>query len=384
MTTTKTYRLDWVNILFLSLTPVVGITGTVWLLTHGGVPWPTWVLAFCLATASGLAITAGYHRLYSHKTFEASWPVRCIMLLFGAATFENSARKWCSDHRTHHQQVDREADPYNIQKGFWHAHIGWIFRKPVPAPLYDNVSDMMRDPLVRFQDRYYVWLAVAVGFALPMYLGSLWGDMWGGLLVAGVLRTVVNHHFTFSINSFCHMIGNQPYSNKNSARDSWILAIFTYGEGYHNFHHAFPGDYRNGIQPYHCDPAKWIIRVLATFGLVRNLRRIPDERILQARLRMDEERLLAALADLRAPATNGLSADMIAATRKRVEQAHAHFRNFQQEYRRMKSEKMARMQTQFVELKQNMIDARQQFHTAIHQWRHLYNMATRQALLVSR
>lgn len=360
-------RIDWVNTLFMIATPIVGVTGLVLLYATGrGVHWATWLLALVLAYATGIAITAGYHRLYSHRTYRAAWPVRLLFLVFGAGTFENSCRKWCSDHRAHHQHVDHERDPYNIRRGFWHAHIGWILKEQIPVARYDNVRDLERDPLVRWQARWYLPLAVLAGFGLPMGLAAQWGDPWGGLLVAGVLRVVVNHHFTFFINSLCHFVGTRPYSDEDSSRDNWLMALFTYGEGYHNFHHAFPIDYRNGIRAHHWDPTKWLIRGLAWCGLAWDLRLVPEERILQARLRMQEMRLLARL-DQRA-ARQQIQAEYVAAARQKVEATHARLRALREEYRALKRTKLDQMHQQLALCRAEVRRARLAFKESLAAW----------------
>lgn len=286
-------KINWANAIFLITTPIASIIGISILLWKDKLHWGTWILFGAMAIATGFSITAGYHRLFTHRSYEARWPARLFFLIFGAASFENSAKYWCSDHREHHEHVDQEEDPYNIKKGFFHAHIGWIFFKKVPPPSFENVADLMRDPLIRFQDRHYYWIAVAAGFLLPMGIGSLWGDPWGGLFLAGIARVVFNHHATFLINSFCHFVGRQPYSDKDSSKDSWLMAFLTYGEGFHNFHHSFQADYRNGYRFYHWDPTKWMIWVLAKLRLAKNLRRIPLEKIRLARIRLKEKRAQA-------------------------------------------------------------------------------------------
>jgi stearoyl-CoA desaturase (delta-9 desaturase) len=249
---------------------------------------------FAFFIATGLSITLGYHRLFSHMAFQASWPVRLLTLIFGAAAFENCALAWVSDHRRHHKHVDHDEDPYDISKGFWHAHIGWILFKINPEPPWDNVNDLRKDPLVIWQDRFYVTIAVVTSFVLPALLGYWHGGAigaLGGLLLAGVARVVAVQHMTFFINSLCHTVGNQPYSNKCSARDSWFMAIFTFGEGYHNYHHEFQHDYRNGVKWWQWDPTKWTIWTLEKVRLVRGLRRVPEDKILLAQLADARRRL---------------------------------------------------------------------------------------------
>ncbi|MGQ0645389.1 MAG: acyl-CoA desaturase [Elusimicrobiota bacterium] len=274
-------KLNWVNILFISFVHIMGAVGVYWAAAvHFS--WWTIGLAFLWFAFCGVSITGGYHRLFAHPTYKAGWPLRLFYLLFGAASVQNSALKWSSDHRLHHQEVDEERDPYNIRRGFWWAHIGWVLVKDPPLD-YKNVPDLLADPLVRFQNKYYVPLAFVFSGVLPGALGLLWGDPVGAVLIAGFLRMVFQYHATFAVNSFAHYIGSQPYSRDNSARDSFITAIITLGEGYHNFHHRFQSDYRNGVRLHHFDPTKWWVWTLSKVGLTWDLRRVPRERILEAR-----------------------------------------------------------------------------------------------------
>jgi stearoyl-CoA desaturase (delta-9 desaturase) len=146
------------------------------------------------------------------------------------------------------------------------------------------VRDLLEDPLVRWQHRWYKELGVAVAFGIPLAVGLATGRVLGCLLIGGVLRVVISHHGTFFINSLCHMIGRQPYSREHSARDSAVMAVLAFGEGYHNYHHSFPFDYRNGIRGWHFDPAKWLIYCLSRLGFARDLRRASDAAILKARI----------------------------------------------------------------------------------------------------
>ncbi|MBI5382163.1 MAG: fatty acid desaturase [Opitutae bacterium] len=297
-------RINWVNSSFLIGSAVTTLTAVpVYLWRYGCDPFQI-ALFFAFFVATGLSITLGYHRLFAHRAFQARWPVRLGTLVFGAAAFENSALEWVSDHRRHHQHTDHADDPYDISQGFWYAHIGWILFKLNAEPPRDNVPDLERDPLLRWQDRYYLPIAIGVGFVLPAALG--WWHAGGigalgGLLLAGVARITAVQHMTFCINSLCHTIGRRPYSTRCSARDSWLMALFTFGEGYHNYHHEFQHDYRNGVKWWHWDPTKWTIRTLALLRLVRGLRRVPEERILLAQLAEARRQLGARLACPRRP-----------------------------------------------------------------------------------
>ena len=287
-------RINWTNSSFLIGTFVVTCTAVPLYLWKYGVDTFQVSMFLFFFIATGLSITLGYHRLFSHVAFHASWPVRLVTLIFGAAAFENSAMHWVSDHRRHHKHVDHEQDPYDISQGFWYAHMGWILFKLDAEPPLDNIQDLRKDRIFMLQDKYYTPLAVSVGLVLPAILGFLhsgWLGALGGFLLAGVARVTAVQHMTFFINSLCHTVGNQPYSDRCSARDSWIMAIFTFGEGYHNYHHEFQHDYRNGVKWWQWDPTKWSIWTLEKLHLVRGLRRVPDEKVLLSQLTDTRRRL---------------------------------------------------------------------------------------------
>jgi stearoyl-CoA desaturase (delta-9 desaturase) len=287
-----TDRINWTTSSFLIGTFILSITAVPLYLWYFGFDWFQVALFFLMLAASGFSVTLGYHRLYSHLTFRAKWPVRLFVLIFGAAAFENSVLMWSSEHRRHHKHVDHDEDPYDISKGFFHAHIGWLLFKLLPQPPFDNVNDLKKDPWIMWQHRYIHLLALVIGMGLPTAIGALWNG-WsgalGGLLMGGVAKTVVLQHCTFFINSACHTVGRQPYSTRCSARDSFFLALFTFGEGYHNYHHEFQHDYRNGVMPWQWDPTKWIIWTLSKLKLVGGLRRVPAETIEAAMERSRQE-----------------------------------------------------------------------------------------------
>ncbi len=302
-------RVEWVTSSFLIGTFLLTCTAVPAYLWHFGWDWFLFWMALFYYFAGGMSITVGYHRLFSHKAFKAKWPVKFATLLFGATTFENSALWWSSEHRKHHKHVDTDDDPYDITKGFWWAHIGWLMFKLKPDSPMDNVQDLRKDPLVMWQHKWVHVIGTLLGFAAPTAIGygyaSLTGAMppWhaalGGFLLAGVARVTMIQHATFCINSLCHMVGTRPYSTNNSARDSWIAAIFTMGEGYHNYHHEFQWDYRNGVKSWQLDPSKWIIWTCSKLGLTSDLKRVPRERILLAETRETRRRLEARVATMR-------------------------------------------------------------------------------------
>jgi stearoyl-CoA desaturase (delta-9 desaturase) len=283
----------------------------------------SWLWFALFLVASGLSITAGYHRLWAHRAYEAHWSVRVFFMLFGAMAIQNSILVWAAGHRPHHRFVDDEAsDPYSARKGFWYSHIGWMLRKhPAATPDFKYVKDLERDPIVRFQHDHYVPIVLVMNIGLPALVGWLSGDLWGTILLAGLLRLVVNHHFTFFINSLAHMWGKQPYTDTNTARDNPVLALVTYGEGYHNFHHLFAHDYRNGIRWWQWDPTKWLIGALSWVGLTGKLRRTAEIDIERARLDMQFKRAEARLA----ARADRVDQDVLAQLRDRLEQEYEAF-----------------------------------------------------------
>ena len=284
--------LIWLNVAYILIVPMIVVPASiVWLATHGITAFQ-FLVAASLWWATGLAITAGYHRLFSHRGYRASAPVRLFFAIFGAMAGQNSAIAWCSDHRRHHQYTDTDKDPYCAKNGFWYSHIGWILRGSVWGDDHSNVPDLVADPILAWQHRNWLLIALIgnVGIVLPLAL--LTEQPVGMVLLAGFLRVTVVQHFTFFINSFAHMIGDQPWSPKNSSRDNWFLSFLTFGEGFHNFHHTFEADYRNGVRWFHWDPSKWLIFTLSRFGLAHDLRRTPDWILLRTRYEKRRESLL--------------------------------------------------------------------------------------------
>jgi stearoyl-CoA desaturase (delta-9 desaturase) len=293
-------RINWVSSIFLIVTFFTALIGAPLYIYHFGLDAFQVGLFVFYFIATGMSITLGYHRLFAHKAFKASKPVKLATLLFGASAFEDSALDWSSDHREHHKNVDHvDDDPYSISRGFFWAHMGWIFFKLYPRPLA-NVGDLKKDSLVMWQHKHHQIIGFLFGMVLPAVLGFLyngWQGALGAFLLAGVTRLVCVQHCTFLINSLCHTMGNRPYDSGTSARDSWLMAIFTFGEGYHNYHHSFQHDYRNGVKPWQWDPTKWAIWTLSKLGLVTDLRRVPEEKIVLAELREMKHQAETQIAD---------------------------------------------------------------------------------------
>ena len=270
----------------LTLISVIGVP--YWALTYGFNTFEI-ITTIVLFFFTGMSITAGYHRLWSHKAYDANPLVRFVLAVGGAMTLQNSILHWASDHRVHHRHVDvNDKDPYSAKRGFWFSHIGWMLREYQAERYadYSNCRDLQKDKIVMWQHKYYVPIVLVANFGITALLGYLNGSILGMVLLAGICRIVLVHHVTFFINSLSHIWGKQPYTDCNTAKDNGILALFTFGEGYHNYHHIFEYDYRNGIKWWHYDPTKWLIKSLSVIGWTTNLRKCPEDRIQQAKFAM--------------------------------------------------------------------------------------------------
>lgn len=330
-----TRRWDLLNITFLVGTLALAVILVPLEFAHSLRHWGAWVVFLVMTGAIGMAVTCGYHRLYSHRAYQARWPVRLVMLCLGAASFENSALQWASDHRIHHRFVDQGEDPYNSRKGFWDSHWIWVMEARTQA--ITGVGDLEKDPLVRWQHRHVFVIGACAAALLPVAAG-LWTHNLAGCLIIGLLlRIVVTHHTTFFINSAAHQFGTQPYSDANSARDNAFLAPLTYGEGFHNYHHAWQWDYRNGVKWYQWDPAKWLIRTLSWTGLASGLRSVPKAVIQRARVQMEAKALLARLAAAPPQAAEPLNARVVRA-RQRLDQALSALQEQRETWDRRKAE----------------------------------------------
>ena len=284
-------RINWLNSIFLIATPVFALLGVLAHWSYFGSPgWVEFTVFLSLYFACGLSITVGYHRLFSHRSHEASWPLVLFYSIFGAGSFQNSIIEWCSDHRNHHKMTDSDKDPYSASRGFWYSHIGWVLIEEEKfANDFSNVKDLQSSKIIMWQHRNFFLIGALSGIIFPTLVGFLLGGIptaIGCLVWGGLVRIVFVHHGTFLINSAAHIWGRQPYSEDNSSKDSFWLAFLTFGEGYHNFHHTFQADYRNGHKWYHVDPSKWWIRSFRILGLKSNLKSTPKHSIEIAKLDM--------------------------------------------------------------------------------------------------
>lgn len=313
-------------------------------------------------TVNNMIITTGYHRHFSHLSYDAHPLVQAFYIIVGAGCFQGSVLQWCTDHRRHHRKVDGNEDPYSISKGFFYAHLGWMFTEDPHAGPY--AKDLSSNKLIKFQHDQYVWVASFMGFVMPGIVAWAIGlGFWGGVIFPGLLRIVLSQHSTFLINSAAHVFGKQTYTDKHSARDSIIMAFLTFGEGYHNFHHSFQLDYRNGTRWYHWDPTKWAIRGLSFVGLATKLKEAPREEILKARLQMEERQLLQI----------GACATRASQLKQQIFEAQTKLKALRASYLTAKRDLTLRSSDRFAEVKAKMrVDirlAKVEFKTAYGQWR---------------
>lgn len=364
-------KVDWTVALFLILNPLIALTLLPIHLWYKSIPLSILIFTLVFAAATNLSVTAGYHRLFAHRSYEARSFLKLVLLLFGASAFQGSALKWASDHRRHHNFEDTPNDPYAITKGFWHAHMGWMFFKDMSG-FKLKAPDLEADPLIRNQHKYYLIWSIGMGFLFPTIVGWMLGSALGGLILGGGLRIFVTQQSTFFVNSLCHYLGRQTYSREITARDSFIVAVLTHGEGYHNFHHKFQLDYRNGIRWYHWDPTKWTINVFKWIGLAKKLRTISAQEILKARLQVE-----ALMIEKR-----GFSQEKVEALRLRILEAQIRWKQVRDEYDRRRDlfkensqNRIQELRIQIKELKVQMKKAKSDFGFAMEEWK-IYLAAT--------
>lgn len=289
----KGQRRAWGFTIFTYLTTLIGVGGLLLYIPRYGIHPLEPIAMVLLIFFYGMLVAGAYHRYFSHRTFDCHPVLKALMLIFSCGTLQNSALKWAAQHRLHHRYVDTPRDPYNIQQGFWWAHWGWLFAQDfqTEAEWRQVAPDLAEDRWVQWQHRFWLPVGLLLSLGIPLALGFAIGRPLGMLLWAGFLRMILSHHTTFTINSVAHRFGRQPYSDRDSSRDVWWLAPFLCGEAYHNYHHTFQSDYRNGVRWYHWDPVKWALWLLQHTSWVRGLRRTPKYRIWQARMEMEAKSL---------------------------------------------------------------------------------------------
>jgi stearoyl-CoA desaturase (Delta-9 desaturase) len=285
---------------------VTGLVTVIPVLGLGLVAWQLWNVALgasdlvvfgVLYLATGLGVTVGFHRLLTHRSFKTTRPIRALLAILGSAAIEGPVVAWVADHRKHHAFSDRLGDPHSPHvdhghglrgalRGLAHAHVGWLFIHTQRGRKARYAPDLLRDPVTAFVDRTFVLWAIS-GFAVSFGLGALIGQSWKagltGMLWGGLVRILVLHHVTYSINSLCHYFGRRPFETKDESRNLAWLAPLSFGEAWHNAHHAFPTSARHGLEWWQLDISHAVIRTLERLGLAWDVVRVEPERLLAKR-----------------------------------------------------------------------------------------------------
>jgi len=280
-------RLHYLLALTVVVTPTVGTIAALamWLGQGVGFGWTELILLVVFYIITSVGIGVGYHRHFTHRSFQAVTPVRALLGIFGSMAAQGPMFFWVAIHRRHHQFADTAGDahsPYvqrektfaNRVVGFWHAHTGWLFDTEV-TDWGRYIPDLIKDKaMFRVSELYFVW--VALGLALPAAIGGLvhgtWEGAFFGFLWGGLVRMFCVHHSTWCINSVCHIFGDRPFKIRDRAANNWLIAIVTSGEGWHNNHHAFPYACNHSMHWWQYDPNYWLISTLKALGLVWDIR----------------------------------------------------------------------------------------------------------------
>jgi stearoyl-CoA desaturase (delta-9 desaturase) len=272
--------------------PMLALGAAVWLSWDGALHPSDAVVFVILYALTGLGVTVGFHRLLTHRSFKTGRAVRAAFAIAGSAAIEGPVISWVADHRKHHAFADVPGDPHSPHvdhgvglagavRGLLHAHVGWLFRHDQRGARDRYAPDLMADPVLRFVDRTFVVWALS-GLALAFGLGYLLGGSLAagltGLLWGGGIRMFVLHHVTYSINSICHVFGRRRFATEDESRNVFWLSLFSFGESWHNNHHAFPTSARHGLGRWEVDPSALVIRGLAACGLAWDVVGVSPER----------------------------------------------------------------------------------------------------------
>jgi stearoyl-CoA desaturase (delta-9 desaturase) len=291
--------------------PVLALGFVVWQVWGDWLHWSDVIVFAIMYLATGLGITVGFHRHFTHRSFKTSKPVRAILAALGSVAIEGPIISWVADHRKHHTFADQEGDPHSPHvdhghgwrgalKGLVHAHVGWLFIHTQRGARRRYARDLIDDPIVSWVDRTFVFWALG-GLVMAFLLGwVIGGSLFAGvtgLLWGGAVRMLVVHHVTFSINSLCHFFGRRRFETDDESRNLLWLAPFSFGESWHNNHHAFPTSAEHGMRKWEIDPSALVIRALERLGLAWDVVRVDRERQERKRKSLEEERHGALLPD---------------------------------------------------------------------------------------
>jgi len=267
MKTTPLYK---ATVLIVVIGPILATVFAIYLLWEHLVHWSDIVLLLTTYSFVALGVTVGYHRMLAHRSFRPHPVVKVILLILGSMSFEGTALDWAATHIKHHAQADRKGDPHSPLEGFFHAHVGWLFKDRRGDPKV-YCRHLMKDEVVVFISRSFFWWA-ALSLAIPFVIGGLTGLLWGGLV-----RIFLVHHISWSINSVCHCFGKRAFETNDQSRNEWIVGLLSFGEGWHNNHHAFPRSAFHGLYWWQFDLSGYIILSLERLNLAKDVYRVPPE-----------------------------------------------------------------------------------------------------------
>lgn len=242
--------------------------------------WQTWLMFIAYYLVSGLGVTAGAHRLWCHRTYKATTPIKVMLMLFNCISFQNDLLVWCRDHRVHHRFSETTADPHNAKRGFFFAHIGWLLMKKHPDVKEKgksvDISDLLKDPIIQFQHKHYLLLGLIFSLLIPMFVPCLfWGEKAAvSFFLCVVVRYVLSLHATWLVNSAAHLWGSRPYDKTMNPAENVFVSIGAIGEGFHNYHHAFPHDYSTSEHGPYLNITTCFIDICAVLGLVSHRRKM--------------------------------------------------------------------------------------------------------------
>lgn len=266
------------------ITPLVALVASVPFAWGWGLTWTDVALFASFYVLTGLGITVGYHRHFTHGAFRARRGLRMALALAGSMAIQGPVITWVADHRRHHAFSDREGDPHSpwlfgtslwaLAKGFWHAHMGWMFKRDVSNP-ERFAPDLLKDKVLRKIDDLF-WLWTLVTLAVPAVIGGLITWSWWGALTgffwAGLVRVCLLHHVTWAVNSVCHMLGERPFRARDNSANFWPMALISFGESWHNTHHADPTSARHGAQRGQLDISARVIWLFEKLGWAYQVR----------------------------------------------------------------------------------------------------------------
>jgi stearoyl-CoA desaturase (delta-9 desaturase) len=289
--------------------PLIGTVLAIYLLWQRAVHLTDIILLVGLYAATGLGVTAGYHRMLTHRSFQAHPAVKAILLILGSMAVEGPAIDWAADHTKHHAFSDKDGDPHSPIVNFFHAHIGWMFLH-VPSDPQIYCKHLLKDRMVMAISRTFgLW--VVLSLAIPTVIGGLlagWPGALTGLIWGGAVRMFLTHHVTWSVNSICHTFGKRPFETADRSRNEWVIGLLAFGEGWHNNHHAFPRSAFHGLRWWQFDLAGYTIWLLERAHLVGSVYRVSA-----TQQRQRHERALRATAT--ADSLSGLLEDAPVSTR---------------------------------------------------------------------